>query len=65
MGGKSLFGANTLDYHVGYTKGTYYKPYDYNSGFDNPASANVFYDNTTLPNWPVVKTLPAQPRTAR
>ncbi|HWW79751.1 MAG TPA: TonB-dependent receptor [Steroidobacteraceae bacterium] len=58
VGGKSLFGANTLDYHVGYTKGTYYKPYDYNSGFDNPASANVFYDNTTLPNWPVIKALP-------
>ncbi|MDB6008752.1 MAG: TonB-Xanth-Caul: TonB-dependent receptor [Gammaproteobacteria bacterium] len=58
VGGKSLFGANTLDYHVGYTKGTYYKPYDYNSSFDNSASANVFYDNTTLPNWPVVRTLP-------
>ena len=31
IGGKNLFGGNTLDYHVGYTKGTYYKPYDYNS----------------------------------
>ena len=33
IGGKNLFGDNTLDYHVGYTKGTYYKPYDYNSQF--------------------------------
>jgi TonB-dependent receptor len=58
IGGKNLFGGNTLDYHVGYTKGTYYKPYDYNSSFNNPALANVAYDNTTLPNWPAVKTLP-------
>ena len=62
---RAVISTSTLDYHVGYTKGTYYKPYDYNSSFDNidpgsgkPASANVFYDNTTLPNWPVVRTLP-------
>jgi TonB-dependent receptor len=59
IGGKNLFDGATLDYHVGYTKGTYYKPYDYNSNFDNPGTANVFYDNTTLPNWPVVRVLPA------
>ncbi len=59
FGGKNEFAENTLDYHVGYTKGTYYKPYDFNSGFDNPSLANVAYDNTTLPNWPVVGTLPA------
>jgi TonB-dependent receptor len=58
FGGKNLFADNTLDYHVGYTKGTYYKPYDYNSGFNNNSLANVAYDNTTLPNWPVVKVLP-------
>jgi len=58
IGGKNLFSENTLDYHVGYTKGTYYKPYDYNSSFDNSALANVAYDNTTLPNWPVLKVLP-------
>jgi TonB-dependent receptor len=58
IGGKNLFGGSTLDYHVGYTKGTYYKPYDYNSGFNNNASANVAYDNTTLPNWPAVAVLP-------
>ncbi|MBV9621690.1 MAG: TonB-dependent receptor, partial [Gammaproteobacteria bacterium] len=58
IGGSNRFGDNLLDYHVGYTKGTYYKPYDYNSGFDNPAQANVAYDNTTLPNWPVFTVLP-------
>lgn len=58
IGGQNLFGANTLDYHVGYTKGSYYKPYDYNSTFKNPALANVSYDNTTRPNWPVVNVLP-------
>ena len=59
VGGKNIFtGGATLDYHVGYTKGTYYKPYDYNSTFVNNTSANGFYDNTTLPNWPVVQVLP-------
>jgi TonB-dependent receptor len=58
IGGKNIFAGNTLDYHVGYTKGTYYKPYDYNSKFANPALANVAYDNTTMPNWPSVKVLP-------
>jgi TonB-dependent receptor len=58
FGGKNLFADNRLDYHVGYTKGSYYKPYDYNSGFNNNSLANVAYDNTTLPNWPVVKVLP-------
>ena len=59
IGGKNIFsGGATLDYHVGYTKGTYYKPYDYNSTFQNSTTANGFYDNTTLPNWPVVRVLP-------
>jgi TonB-dependent receptor len=61
IGGKNLLGDNTLDYHVGYTKGTYYKPYDYNSAFDNPALANVAYDNSTLPNWPSFRVLPGTP----
>ena len=58
IGGENIFSGNVLDYHVGYTKGTYYKPYDYNSKFANPALANVAYDNTTLPNWPGVQVLP-------
>ena len=58
IGGKNLLGDNRLDYHVGYTKGTYYKPYDYNSGFDNFAVANVAYDNTTRPNFPSVSVRP-------
>ncbi|MDP9013544.1 MAG: TonB-dependent receptor [Pseudomonadota bacterium] len=58
IGGKNVFDGNTLDYHVGYTKGTYTKPYDLNSSFNNPNVANAAYDNTTLPNWPVVRLLP-------
>ena len=61
IGGKNAFGGNTLDYHVGYTKGTYYKPFDYNSTFNNPTLANIGYDNTTRPNWPVFTVLPATP----
>ncbi len=61
VGGKNLFGDNTFDYHVGYTKGTFTKPYDLNSGFDNPALANVAYDNTTNPNFPVFRVLPGTP----
>jgi TonB-dependent receptor len=34
LGGKNIFGnSNTLDYRVGYTRGTYSKPWDYNSAF--------------------------------
>jgi TonB-dependent receptor len=34
LGGKNIFGNNnTLDYRVGYTRGTYSKPWDYNSAF--------------------------------
>jgi TonB-dependent receptor len=59
IGGKNIFaGGQTLDYHVGYTKGTYYKPYDYDPTFTNSTTAGVFYDNTTLPDWPVVRMLP-------
>ncbi|GAC1310590.1 MAG: TonB-dependent receptor [Steroidobacteraceae bacterium] len=40
-GGKNLFADNTLDYRVGYTRGTYSKPWDYNSSFTyvNPSAA--------------------------
>lgn len=61
IGGENKLGEERLDYHVGYTKGSYYKPYDYNSSFDNPALANVSYDNTTYPNWPAVRALPGTP----
>ena len=33
-GGKNVFSDNTLDYRIGYTKGSYSKPYDYNSAFN-------------------------------
>ncbi len=58
IGGKNIISGNTVDYHVGYTKGTYNKPFDYNSTFKNPAVANASYDNTTNPNWPLFKTQP-------
>lgn len=49
-GGKNIIGKNTIDYRVGYTEGSYDKPYDYNSTFTlNPAStANglITYDNS-------------------
>jgi TonB-dependent receptor len=44
LGGENKLGANTLDYHAGFTSGTYNKPYDYNSTFTNgsPGSVNYF-----------------------
>ena len=33
-GGKNLLGENILDYRVGFTQGSYKKPFDYNSSFD-------------------------------
>ncbi len=33
LGGQNLLGGTTLDYHVAYVKGTYKKPFDYNSTF--------------------------------
>src|SRR3984893_12531296 len=44
LGGKNLLGGSTLDYRIGYTRGSWIKAYDYNSSFayapaatDNPA----------------------------
>ena len=54
IGGKNVIDGDTLDYHVGYTRGSFEKPYDLNSTFDNPANATVTYDNTTRPNWPTL-----------
>jgi TonB-dependent receptor len=61
VGGKNSVEDATLDYHVGYTKGTYEKPYDINSSFDNPTTATVGYDNTTHPNWPSVSAVGVNP----
>jgi TonB-dependent receptor len=43
IGGKDLFGDNTLDYRVGFTKGTWDKYYDVNSEYDYqpPAGSNI------------------------
>ena len=38
VGGRNLIAGNTLTYRLGYTKGSYYKPYDYNSTFDYTGS---------------------------
>lgn len=58
-GGKNVFGDNTLDYRVGYTAGTYSKPYDYGSTFtiDPNATTNaaVTYSPTGPGSVPVYK----------
>jgi len=45
IGGKNLIGDNTLDYRVGYTKGTWDKFYDVNSEYDymQPPGSNISY----------------------
>ncbi len=53
LGGKNHFGDSVLDYHVGWTQGKYYKPYDLNTTFSNYTPANIVYDNTSNPNHPV------------
>ncbi len=49
MGGRNLIAGTTLDYHVGYTRGSFEMPYDINSNFDNTAAGVATYDNTTHP----------------
>jgi TonB-dependent receptor len=48
LGGKNMLGDNTLDYRIGYTKGTYDKFYDENStyAFMPPAGSNIVYTYT-------------------
>jgi TonB-dependent receptor len=45
LGGKNILGDNTLDYRVGYTKGTWDKFYDENSQYTYmpPAGSNITY----------------------
>lgn len=45
LGGKNILGGNTLDYRVGYTKGTWDKFYDENSQYtyQPPAGSNIVY----------------------
>jgi TonB-dependent receptor len=45
LGGKNILGDNTLDYRVGYTKGTWDKFYDENSTYTYgaPAGSNITY----------------------
>jgi len=46
LGGKDVLGGNTLDYRVGYTKGTWDKFYDVNSEYDYmpPPGSNITYN---------------------
>jgi TonB-dependent receptor len=48
VGGKNTFDDKTLDYRLGYTRGSYVKLYDYNSDFNyTPAAgATIRYDNS-------------------
>ncbi|MGU7774302.1 TonB-dependent receptor [Burkholderia sp. MR1-5-21] len=43
LGGVNKLGANTLDYHAAFTRGTYDKPYDYQSTFANGSPGTVRY----------------------
>ena len=45
LGGKNIFGVNTLDYRFGFTKGTWDKFYDVNTEYDYtaPAGSNITY----------------------
>src|SRR5579871_1226431 len=55
IGGNNHLGNALLDYHVGYTKGSYYQPYNYNYGFTNTATLNTAaYDNTTNADFPTI-----------
>lgn len=49
-GGKNVFGDNTIDYRIGYTQGTYTKPYDFGSTFtidpSKLANATITYAPT-------------------
>jgi TonB-dependent receptor len=43
-GGVNHFGESVLDYRAGYAKGSWYKPYDYNSAFSyTPAVTNALW----------------------
>jgi TonB-dependent receptor len=55
IGGKNLIGDKNLDYRLGFTRGSYYKPYDYNSDFNfTPASGTPFTVNGTVITPPTV-----------
>ena len=56
LGGENNLGGNTLDYRLGYTKGSWNKPYDYNSFFNySPSTANttIAYSPNGLGHTPV------------
>ena len=54
LGGENHFDKYTVDYRLGYTRGSFDKLYDFNSTFNYvPAvSTTVAYDNISNPNYP-------------
>jgi TonB-dependent receptor len=51
IGGKNEIGDNVLDYRLGYVKGSWNKPYDYNSTFKTSSTGVITYDNISNPNF--------------
>lgn len=55
-GGRNVVDGNILDYHVGYTLGTYHKPFDYNSTFTYappPGNSLITYNNSGAGHTPL------------
>lgn len=52
FGGKNHLGESLLDYHVGLSQGTYFKPYDFNADFGNSTVGVIHYNNISNPNFP-------------
>lgn len=46
-----------IDYRGSWSKGSYYKPYDYNTTFADPNSFALAYDNVSTPFRPTIRTL--------
>lgn len=59
IGGKNKFDTSVLDYRVAFTKGSYEKPYDYNSSFSYAPA------NGTVPNTGINYSLTGQGNTPR
>jgi TonB-dependent receptor len=58
LGGENRFGDNKLDYHAGYTSGTYDKPYDYNTGFTNSSLVGSPVTYVAGSNYPTITSGP-------
>jgi TonB-dependent receptor len=52
LGGNSLLGGATLDYHVAYAKGEDRSPWAYDSSWVDPNAVNLAYNNIRDPRYP-------------